>query len=117
MKFGLIIGLMFVSLLILGCSSDSTYTACTEEAKTCPDGSAVGRTGPDCEFAECPSSVECSDESRLADLCTQEYDPVCGWFSEEIKCIKYPCASTFSNGCGACKDTNVAYYTKGECPI
>lgn len=28
--------------------------ACTEEAKICPDGSAVGRTGPNCEFAPCP---------------------------------------------------------------
>lgn len=27
---------------------------CTQEAKVCPDGSAVGRTGPDCEFAPCP---------------------------------------------------------------
>lgn len=27
---------------------------CTMEAKLCPDGSAVGRTGPNCEFAECP---------------------------------------------------------------
>jgi hypothetical protein len=31
--------------------------ACTEEAKQCPDGSYVGRTGPDCEFAACPSVV------------------------------------------------------------
>lgn len=29
--------------------------ACTMEAKLCPDGSAVGRTGPNCEFAACPS--------------------------------------------------------------
>jgi hypothetical protein len=28
--------------------------ACTEEAKLCPDGSSVGRTGPNCEFAACP---------------------------------------------------------------
>ena len=28
--------------------------ACTQEAKICPDGSSVGRTGPNCEFAECP---------------------------------------------------------------
>ena len=28
--------------------------ACTEEAKICPDGSAVGRTGPNCAFAACP---------------------------------------------------------------
>lgn len=28
---------------------------CTQEAKLCPDGSAVGRTGPNCEFAACPT--------------------------------------------------------------
>ena len=27
---------------------------CTMEAKLCPDGSYVGRTGPKCEFAACP---------------------------------------------------------------
>jgi len=33
-------------------SSDGAV--CTMEAKLCPDGSAVGRTGPNCEFAPCP---------------------------------------------------------------
>ncbi|MDD5433140.1 MAG: hypothetical protein PHE77_00550 [Candidatus Pacebacteria bacterium] len=28
--------------------------ACTQEAMLCPDGSYVGRVGPDCEFAPCP---------------------------------------------------------------
>lgn len=28
--------------------------ACTMEAKQCPDGSYVGRTGPNCEFTKCP---------------------------------------------------------------
>ncbi|MCX6713383.1 MAG: hypothetical protein NTY66_04220 [Candidatus Vogelbacteria bacterium] len=28
--------------------------ACTMEAKQCPDGSYVGRTGPKCEFTACP---------------------------------------------------------------
>ncbi|MCR4325261.1 MAG: hypothetical protein NUV59_00425 [Patescibacteria group bacterium] len=28
--------------------------ACTMEAKQCPDGSYVGRTRPNCEFAVCP---------------------------------------------------------------
>lgn len=27
---------------------------CTQDAKQCPDGSYVGRTGPNCEFAPCP---------------------------------------------------------------
>lgn len=30
--------------------------ACTADAKMCPDGSAVGRVGPNCEFAPCPGS-------------------------------------------------------------
>lgn len=34
--------------------------ACTEEAKLCPDGSAVGRTGPNCEFAPCPGEDQTS---------------------------------------------------------
>lgn len=29
--------------------------SCTLEAKICPDGTAVGRIPPDCEFALCPS--------------------------------------------------------------
>lgn len=29
-------------------------TYCTQEAKLCPDGSYVGRTGPQCEFSACP---------------------------------------------------------------
>lgn len=28
---------------------------CTMEAKICPDGSTVGRSGPSCEFAPCPT--------------------------------------------------------------
>lgn len=31
--------------------------ACTQEAKLCPDGSYVGRTGPNCEFSPCPEST------------------------------------------------------------
>lgn len=29
---------------------------CTQEAKVCPDGSFVSRTGPNCEFAVCPEN-------------------------------------------------------------
>jgi len=31
-------------------------TACTQEAKLCPDGTIVGRTGPNCEFAACATA-------------------------------------------------------------
>ena len=30
---------------------------CTQEAKRCADGSFVSRTGPNCEFAPCPSET------------------------------------------------------------
>ncbi|GEM_PF-4383657 len=36
---------------------DGGQVACTQEAKQCPDGSYVGRTGPKCEFAACPVST------------------------------------------------------------
>jgi hypothetical protein len=39
--------------------------ACTMEAKICPDGSAVGRTGPNCEFAACPSNGSVILEARI----------------------------------------------------
>lgn len=29
---------------------------CTMDAKLCPDGSYVGRVGPNCEFAACPGA-------------------------------------------------------------
>jgi hypothetical protein len=50
-----------VVLLILAVVGGTSYlllnkkqVVCTMEAKICPDGSAVGRTGPNCEFAKCP---------------------------------------------------------------
>jgi hypothetical protein len=49
-----------IILLAVGCRFQSTApvkrqpVACTQEAKQCPDGSYVGRTGPNCEFAACP---------------------------------------------------------------
>lgn len=39
--------------------------ACTMEAKMCPDGSAVGRTGPNCEFAACPNVIQAAFGSPI----------------------------------------------------
>lgn len=39
--------------------------ACTLEAKLCPDGSAVGRTGPNCEFAACPEVSDGDDNQGI----------------------------------------------------
>jgi hypothetical protein len=55
-------------------------TACTEEARLCPNGTSVVRTGPDCEFAPCPPETatengfgnEYVEESIVAYLLTQK---------------------------------------------
>lgn len=93
---------------------------CTMDAKLCPDGSAVGRTGPNCEFAACPvpESIVCTDEQKQAEACTMEYAPVCGLV--QIQCITTPCnpiPETFGNACSACAQGNVLSYTQGECSI
>jgi len=52
---GLVIVFVIVAIgLVVYYQQKMSVTACTKEAKVCPDGSAVGRQGPNCEFAECP---------------------------------------------------------------
>lgn len=53
--------LIIVAIFVCGIGSYALFAggknntvACTQEAKICPDGSSVGRTGPDCEFTQCP---------------------------------------------------------------
>src|SRR3989344_1956944 len=54
--------MMAIGFLVLALAGAGAYVlfnreaapkACTEEAKLCPDGSGVGRVGPNCEFAPC----------------------------------------------------------------
>lgn len=40
-------------------SQSPAQVACPQDAKICPDGTTVGRTGPACEFAPCPSEASC----------------------------------------------------------
>ena len=44
-----------------------------------------------------------------------EYRPVCGWFGENVQCVKAPCAYEASNPCDACANEDVVYWTEGEC--
>jgi hypothetical protein len=52
---------------VLAC--EDPQIPCTTEALICPDGSAVGRTGPNCEFAPCPGTtpVDCGLEPNSAE--------------------------------------------------
>ena len=68
MKPSAILAALLNVALVLGCGPSEpaktappsgpavdTPKACTQEAKLCPDGTAVSRTGPNCEFAPCPT--------------------------------------------------------------
>jgi len=46
--------LLALTIALAGCVK-AKPAACTMEAKLCPDGTAVGRSGPNCEFAPCPA--------------------------------------------------------------
>lgn len=43
--------------------SERKQTACTQEVKLCPDGSSVGRAGPNCDFEECLNGKESTKDN------------------------------------------------------
>lgn len=47
---------MFIQTVSSFVYIEPEQVACTMEAKVCPDGSSVGRSGPKCEFAACPTT-------------------------------------------------------------
>lgn len=81
---------------------------CTQEAKICPDGSKVGRSGPKCEFSPCPTpktdeTVFCNTDTDCGlNICEckalrkefiRPVDTVCARVCEgEVRCINYKCA-------------------------
>jgi hypothetical protein len=157
---GILIGLVLIVSVLYYSLDGGGLIACTKEAKICPDGTAVGRSGIGCEFDPCPSGdgtqrnyvstdigecqrtqflcvsgtdrfddetgcgcesvgekTFCEPEEREEGACITLYQPVCGWNDpEKINCIRFPCAQTYSNGCVACQNEEVLYYTEGECP-
>jgi len=51
----LVVGGFFVYQSTRTAQQEQQPVACTMEAMQCPNGSYVGRTGPNCEFADCPA--------------------------------------------------------------
>jgi hypothetical protein len=72
--------------------------ACTLEAKVCPDGSAVGRTGPDCEFAPCPT-VKPDETANWKTYINSQYG-----FE-----LKYPPTGTMKEGIGYAGTTPTSF--------
>lgn len=67
-------------------STGTPSQICTQEAKQCPDGSYVARTGPQCAFAECPAVVT---QERGTLQGTMSIGPIC-----PVEQIDHPCKPT-----------------------
>ncbi len=63
--FLIIVGLLsFVGLVQAEKELDNSDTICTQDAKQCPDGSYVSRTGPRCEYTACPGEAPRNSKER-----------------------------------------------------
>lgn len=64
--------------------------ACPTDGKVCPDGSTVGRTGPNCEFAPCPPVTATSTPERATS--TEELSETANWteYETEFLTVKFP---------------------------
>ncbi len=60
--------------------------------------------------ADSKGEVETRCQSPRPEVCTQQYDPVCGLRASAGDW------QTYSNGCVACTDTDVIGYRDGACP-
>ncbi|MBN2517249.1 MAG: hypothetical protein JXB14_00230 [Candidatus Altiarchaeota archaeon] len=60
-----IVAVMSVVAILLLQGQETGPVACTADAKICPDGTAVGRVGPNCEFAPCPEPIGCPEDAKV----------------------------------------------------
>lgn len=72
--------LVFIILLII-IPNNNKPTACTEDARICPDKTAVVRIPPDCEFEDCPSSKICESDKDCV-VFGKDGECNCGCYNE-----------------------------------
>ena len=74
-------------------NNETGQKVCTQEAKQCPDGSYVSRTGQNCEFAACPEENKAigGDKDEHGCLISAGYS----WCGEKQKCLR-----TWEESCG-----------------
>lgn len=93
-------------ILTLGCTQQAppinppanNSTACTAEAKICPDGSAVGRTGPNCDFAPCPQIV--GNDSDIHGCKASAGYSWCDYLQTCVRPWETPCPMNVSDALG-----------------
>ncbi len=85
-------------------------TPCPRDVKICPDGTSVGRTGPNCEFAECPGE----EKAPITEKCGIEnchgLDITCGPNVPEICDLMYGAGDN-------CRQYASCQKTNGQCQL
>lgn len=90
-------------------NNNSNARACSREAKICPDGSSVGRTGPNCEFTACPSATNSKATAKDGCVITGCSNHLCA-DTEQVSTCEYldeyacyaaaTCGRTAAGNCG-----------------
>ncbi len=108
----IIIGMLLLIILVAACNNVEKPLPVEPDGGigSTPDSGSAGGT-----MLTKREAVECTPAQKGSEACTMDYNPVCGYFNQDIQCIKAPCADTYGNACQACADEKVAYYTPGEC--
>ena len=89
-----IIGAFIVVVLIaLATQIPQPDTTCTDDALVCPDGTAVGRAGPNCDFAPCPNCGCPSGYIQTGSTC----NPSC--YYSEPRCMQPSIQCGQTNSC------------------
>jgi hypothetical protein len=101
MRLHFVIALSFV-LLACGKEGSPKGGAASEEPRAAEPSAGA-------ESAGRRMFIECPPESRTADICAEEYAPVCAQHSDGST------ARTYSNACHACREQSVSGYFVGAC--
>ena len=69
----LIVSIGILIVLLAACAQKPAEKPCTLDAKICPNGSAVGRTAPNCEFEKCPTTDANNEINNFEDCAAAGY--------------------------------------------
>jgi hypothetical protein len=94
---------------------------CTLEAKICPDGTTVGRTGPNCEFALCPEYDPSQTISNYRECAIapdssviESFPPQCLTATGEVFSAVDYCAGLTEDQCLADSECQPKYTRRGN---
>lgn len=95
--------------------------ACTEEAKICSDGSAVTRSGPNCEFAPCPNEQNlttadfvCADSKTIGAIFDNGEKSSVKLNLSDGRSMNLPSTISASGSRYASPDESVIFWNKGD---